>query len=85
MISGRIVIVVSAYLHRTGLFTPDLAFEAIVKKQIERLKAPALKCVDMVVSEMTSVIRKCTEKVLEIILSYGFIFYHGDCLTMTLR
>ncbi|GCC17531.1 hypothetical protein chiPu_0017587 [Chiloscyllium punctatum] len=47
---------------RTGLFTPDLAFEAIVKKQIQKLKEPCLKCVDMVVSELTGTIRKCTEK-----------------------
>uniref|UniRef100_A0A6Q2XYE4 dynamin GTPase n=1 Tax=Esox lucius TaxID=8010 RepID=A0A6Q2XYE4_ESOLU len=48
---------------RTGLFTPDLAFEAIVKKQIHKLKEPSLKCIDMVVSELTSTIQKCSEKV----------------------
>jgi dynamin GTPase len=47
---------------RTGLFTPDMAFETIVKKQIDRLKEPSLKCVDMVVTEMTNVVRTCTEK-----------------------
>nr|XP_046263333.1 dynamin-2-like isoform X3 [Scatophagus argus] len=47
---------------RTGLFTPDLAFEAIVKKQIIKLKDPCLKCVDLVVTELVAVIRKCTEK-----------------------
>ncbi|XP_030291486.1 dynamin-1a isoform X10 [Sparus aurata] len=47
---------------RTGLFTPDLAFEAIVKKQIQKLKEPTLKCVDMVVSELTSTIQKCSHK-----------------------
>ncbi|ESO04100.1 hypothetical protein HELRODRAFT_79668 [Helobdella robusta] len=47
---------------RTGLFTPDMAFETIVKKQIEKLKAPSLKCVDMVVTELTNVVRICTEK-----------------------
>uniref|UniRef100_H9GCG0 dynamin GTPase n=1 Tax=Anolis carolinensis TaxID=28377 RepID=H9GCG0_ANOCA len=47
---------------RTGLFTPDLAFEAIVKKQVQKLKEPCLKCVDMVVSELTSTIRKCSNK-----------------------
>ncbi|KAB5522294.1 hypothetical protein PHYPO_G00157930 [Pangasianodon hypophthalmus] len=46
----------------TGLFTPDLAFEAIVKKLIQKLKSPCLKCIDMVVSELTSTIRKCSEK-----------------------
>uniref|UniRef100_A0AAY4C5K6 Dynamin-2 n=1 Tax=Denticeps clupeoides TaxID=299321 RepID=A0AAY4C5K6_9TELE len=47
---------------RTGLFTPDLAFEAIVKKQICKLKEPSLKCVDLVVSELTTLIQKCTDK-----------------------
>merc|ERR1740128_518163 len=47
---------------RVGLFTPDMAFEAIVKKQIERLKEPSLKCVDLVVQELTNVVRTCTDK-----------------------
>ncbi|XP_035262235.1 dynamin-2 isoform X2 [Anguilla rostrata] len=47
---------------RTGLFTPDLAFEAIVKKQILKLREPSLKCVDLVVSELSMLIKKCTEK-----------------------
>nr|CAH0103149.1 unnamed protein product [Daphnia galeata] len=47
---------------RVGLFTPDLAFEAIVKKQISRLKEPSLKCIDLVVAELTNVVRFCAEK-----------------------
>ncbi|XP_075987419.1 dynamin-1 shibire isoform X16 [Anticarsia gemmatalis] len=47
---------------RVGLFTPDMAFEAIVKKQIARLKEPSLKCVDLVVSELSNVVRICTER-----------------------
>ncbi|KAL1132004.1 hypothetical protein AAG570_011614 [Ranatra chinensis] len=47
---------------RVGLFTPDLAFEAIVKKQIFRLKEPCLKCVDLVVQELSNVVRICTDK-----------------------
>lgn len=50
---------------RTGLFTPDMAFEIIVKDQIQRLKQPTLNCVDLVVNEVTDVIRKCTDKVSE--------------------
>lgn len=34
---------------RVGLFTPDKAFEAIVKRQIAKLKEPSIKCVDLVV------------------------------------
>uniref|UniRef100_A0A671WZ71 Dynamin-2 n=1 Tax=Sparus aurata TaxID=8175 RepID=A0A671WZ71_SPAAU len=43
---------------RTGLFTPDMAFEAIVKKQVIKLKDPCLKCVDLVVTELVTLIRK---------------------------
>lgn len=46
-----------------GLFTPDMAFEAIVKKQISRLKEPSLKCIDLVVQELTNVVRTCADKV----------------------
>ncbi|KAK6035030.1 PH domain protein [Cooperia oncophora] len=46
---------------RVGLFTPDMAFEAIAKKQIARLKEPSLKCVDLVVNELANVIRQCAE------------------------
>uniref|UniRef100_A0A674MNW9 Dynamin 2 n=1 Tax=Takifugu rubripes TaxID=31033 RepID=A0A674MNW9_TAKRU len=48
--------------HRTGLFTPDLAFEAIVKKQIIKLKDPCVKCVDLVVTELAALIRNCSAK-----------------------
>ena len=48
---------------RVGLFTPDMAFEAIVKKQINRLKEPSIKCVDLVVNELSNVVRWCAEKV----------------------
>lgn len=47
---------------RVGLFTPDMAFEAIVKKQIALLKEPILKCIDLVVQELSSVVRTCTER-----------------------
>ena len=46
-----------------GLFTPDMAFEAIVKKQIARLKEPSIKCIDLVVQELTNVVRMTSEKV----------------------
>ncbi|RXG70496.1 Dynamin [Armadillidium vulgare] len=42
---------------RVGLFTPDMAFDAIVKGQIARLKEPSLKCVDLVVQELSNVVR----------------------------
>uniref|UniRef100_A0ACB8ETL3 Dynamin-2 n=1 Tax=Sphaerodactylus townsendi TaxID=933632 RepID=A0ACB8ETL3_9SAUR len=54
------------YLERTGLFTPDLAFEAIVKKQLVKLKEPCLKCVDLVIQELISTVRQCTCKVFDL-------------------
>ena len=48
---------------RVGLFTPDMAFEAIVKTQLEKLLHPALKCIDLVSSELGAVVQKCGEGV----------------------
>ena len=53
-----------------GLFTPDMAFEAIVKRQIDKLRSPAVKCVDMVMSELTNVIKKCSTNVSDIGTKY---------------
>jgi dynamin GTPase len=47
---------------RVGLFTPDMAFEAIVKKQIGQLREPILKCIDLAVQELSNVVRMCTDK-----------------------
>jgi len=47
---------------RVGLFTPDMAFEAIVKKQIARMKEPSIKCIDLVVQELGNVVRTVAEK-----------------------
>ncbi|XP_056271481.1 dynamin 3a isoform X2 [Pseudoliparis swirei] len=44
---------------RTGLFTPDMAFEAIVKKQISRLKGPCVQFVDMVSQELVATVYEC--------------------------
>jgi len=40
-----------------------MAFETIVKRQIEQFKTPSVKCVDMVVDELSKVVHKCTGKV----------------------
>ncbi|XP_076143574.1 dynamin-2-like [Alosa pseudoharengus] len=47
---------------RRGLFTPGMAFEAIAKNQVSKLKEPFLTCVDKVVSELSMLICKCAEK-----------------------
>lgn len=47
---------------RSGLFTPDMAFEAIVKKQIEGLKGPCIKFIDMVSQELITTVYQCIDK-----------------------
>jgi dynamin GTPase len=48
---------------RNGLFTPDVAFEVIVRKEIDKLKIPALKCIELVVAELSNIIHKLTNTV----------------------
>lgn len=42
---------------------PYMVFDNIVKKQIERLQEPVLKCIDSVVKELASAVRLCTQHV----------------------
>ena len=65
-----------------GLFTPDMAFEAIVKKQITRLREPSLKCIDLVVAELSNVVRMVAEKVDH--PKPSFFYQHTSCLAMSL-
>ncbi|CAM4457782.1 unnamed protein product [Leuciscus chuanchicus] len=39
-----------------------MAFEAIVKKQLIKLKEPCLKCIDLVIQELINTVRQCTLK-----------------------
>ncbi len=48
---------------RVGLFTPDMAFEDVVKDQIRKLVQPAMKCIDMVSTELGEVVQKCGDGV----------------------
>ncbi|CAG06088.1 unnamed protein product [Tetraodon nigroviridis] len=61
--SAAAFLIPSLVFHLTGLFTPDLAFEAIVKKQIIKLKEPCVKCIDLVIQELINTVRQCTNKV----------------------
>ncbi|XP_061750168.1 dynamin-1-like isoform X1 [Nerophis ophidion] len=47
---------------RTGLFTPDMAFETIVKRLISTLKEPCHKCIDLVINELVNTVRLCALK-----------------------
>ncbi|KAL5251151.1 hypothetical protein ACHWQZ_G016763 [Mnemiopsis leidyi] len=48
---------------RSGLFTPDAAFEMTVKRQIETLAPPSMKCIQQVSTELHEVIMKCIDKI----------------------
>ncbi|CAB4070375.1 DNM1_3 [Lepeophtheirus salmonis] len=72
---------------RVGLFTPDMAFEAIVKKQIARLKEPSIKCIDLVVQELSNVVRIISEKT-TIITLYNvqiLILFHNKSISQGIR
>eukprot|EP00124_Ichthyophonus_hoferi_P002082 Ihof_evm3s130 gene=Ihof_evmTU3s130 len=47
---------------RSGLFTPDQAFEAICCKLVRRLRAPSLTCAEMSMNELCEVTSKCCDK-----------------------
>ncbi|CAD5219786.1 unnamed protein product [Bursaphelenchus okinawaensis] len=55
--------VLTAIRNATGtkpdLFIPDVAFELLVKKQIERLHEPSLCCVDRVYEELMRIVQQC--------------------------
>ena len=46
---------------RVGLFTPDQAFEVVTRRLIEQLRAPCLKCVELVSSELHNVVKGVAE------------------------
>lgn len=46
---------------RPSLFIPEISFELLVKKQIERLLAPSLDCVDLVYHELQRVSLQCEQ------------------------
>ena len=55
---------------RLGLFTPDQAFDVVAKKQIEMLKSPSLKLIDLVSVEMMKVVQGAVTKVLSCIIVF---------------
>ncbi|VEN64768.1 unnamed protein product [Callosobruchus maculatus] len=57
------IAIVNIHGVRIGLFTPDLAFDAIVKKQIARLREPCMKIVDLVVNELSNIIHTCADSI----------------------
>lgn len=68
------------FLFRTGLFTPDMAFETIVKRLIAQIKEPCQKCVDMVISELVNTVRQCTQKALLLLLLLLLLLHNTSLL-----
>lgn len=44
---------------KPAYFIPELAFELLVKRQIQRLEKPSLRCVGLVYEEMQRIVRHC--------------------------
>lgn len=57
-----------------------MAFEAIVKKQIIKLKGPCVKCVDMVIQELINTVRQCSNKVALLLIGFVVLeqYYQTD-------
>ena len=62
---------------RIGLFTPGQAFDVVCRKQIEALKIPSTKVVDLVTQEINAICQGGTAKV---IIKPNFQIY-DDCQT----
>ena len=46
-----------------GIFTPDIAFDSIVKGLINKMKEPSLRCVDLVINELTQNVKRSAVEV----------------------
>lgn len=44
-------------------FAPFKAFEIIVREQVANLKEPIIKCIDLVVEELSKAVKFCTQRV----------------------
>ncbi|EDQ84781.1 uncharacterized protein MONBRDRAFT_34545 [Monosiga brevicollis MX1] len=44
---------------RPSLFIPEAAFEALIKKQIQRLESPSVQCAELIHEELLAVLRQC--------------------------
>jgi hypothetical protein len=48
---------------RPALFVPEVSFELLVKRQIQRLLEPSIRCVELVHEEMQRIIQHCGNNV----------------------
>ena len=51
---------------RSSLFVPEVAFDLLVKQQIQRLKEPSLKCVQLIFEEMQKILLNCIKGISEL-------------------
>ncbi|KAI6655244.1 Dynamin-1-like protein isoform X2 [Oopsacas minuta] len=51
---------------RSSLFVPEVAFDLLVKQQIEKLKEPSLKCVQLIFEEMQKILLNCIKGIPEL-------------------
>lgn len=69
----------------SGLFTPDEAFEYIVQMQIAKFEEPIMKCVEMVVGELSTLIHEATSKVrVTFMIEFESILYRQSLLDETI-
>ena len=69
------------FLLSGGLFTPDQAFDVIVRDRIARLLAPSLACVDQVVTKLSTIVHACLGQVGDI-MNLICHYYLNPCQTV---
>lgn len=51
---------------RSSLFLPEVAFDLLVKQQIQKLKEPSLKCVQLIFEELQKILLNCIKGIPEL-------------------
>ena len=51
---------------RSSLFLPEVAFDLLVKQQIQKLKEPSLKCVQLIFEELQKILLNCIKAIPEL-------------------
>ncbi|XP_076355000.1 dynamin-1-like isoform X2 [Tachypleus tridentatus] len=56
------VVIKNIHGYRTALFTPELAFDAVTTRLIEKYKAPTMTAVDIITNIMVNLIDNCAQR-----------------------
>ncbi|CAJ0931099.1 unnamed protein product, partial [Mesorhabditis belari] len=59
---------------RPALFVPEVAFELLVKRQIQRLEEPSLRCVDLVHEELQRIVQHCGNEIQQEMARFPHLF-----------